>query len=138
VSLRHKLVFVSRYGPVAKPAQVVGHARGVRFASHRLDPRLQALVAAHDRDDQPCAETWRRVSETAEELGLPRPSYHTIRVLVRDERLRRRARTAVRRAALGVAGAFASPRAVDIPIALDALARARAKERLVSERHKPP
>jgi hypothetical protein len=117
---------------------VVGQAREVRFAGHRLDPRLQALVVAHDHDDQPCAETWRRVSESARELGLPHPSYHTVRVLVLDERLRRRARTAVRKAALEAVGALASPRAVDLPIALDALAHARGKERLVSERHKQP
>jgi predicted nucleic acid-binding protein len=110
----------------------------VRFAVHRLDPRLQALVVAHDHDEQPAAETWRRVGESAQELGLPRPSYHTIRELVRHERLRRRARTATRKAALGVVGALATSRAVDLPIALDALAHARAKERLVSDRHKPP
>ena len=109
----------------------------MRFAVRRLDPQLAALVVAHDHDEQPAAETWRRVAETAQELGLPRPSYHLIRVLVRDERLRRRARTEVRKAALATLGAVASPRAVDLPIALDALALARAKERLVSERHKP-
>lgn len=110
----------------------------MRFASRRLDPRLHALVVAHDRDEQPAAETWRRVGESAEELGLPRPSYHTVRELVRDERLRRRARTATRKAALELLGAVASPRAVELPIALDALAHARAKERLVTDRHKPP
>ena len=45
--------------------------------------------------------------------------------------------TATRQAALGVLGAVASPRVVDLPIALDALELARAKERLVSDRHKP-
>ena len=108
------------------------------FAVRRLDPRLQALVVAHDEDGQPAAETWRRVGESAEELGLPRPSYHTVRVLVRHERLRRRARTATRKAALEVVGSLATSRVVDLPIALDALAQARAKERLVSDRHKPP
>jgi hypothetical protein len=110
----------------------------MQFASRRGDPRLQALVVAHDHDEQPAAETWRRVGESAQELGLVRPSYHTVRVLVCAERLRRRARTATRKAALEVVGALASSRAVDLPIALDALAHARAKERLVSDRHKPP
>ena len=110
----------------------------MRFAVPREDPRLHALVVAHDDGEQPAAETWRRVGESAVELGLPRPSYHTVRVLVRAERLRRRARTATRGAALGVLGAVGSSRAVNIPIALDALAHARAKERLVSDRHKPP
>lgn len=109
----------------------------MRFAARRQDPRLHALVVGLDDGAQPAAETWRRVGEAAVELGLPRPSYHLVRGLVREERLRRRARTEVRRAALGVLGAAASPRAVNLPVALDALAHARAKERLVSQRHKP-
>lgn len=103
----------------------------------RRDPRLHALVVGLDRDGAPAAETWRRVGEAAVELGLPRPSYHTIRELVRTERLRRRARTVTRRAALDVLVAAGSSRVVDLPIALDALAHAKAKERLVSDRHKP-
>ena len=103
----------------------------------RSDPRLHALVVGLDRDGVPAAETWRQVGEAAVELGLPRPSYYTIRELVRIERLRRRARTATRRAALDVLTAAGSMRAVDLPIALDALAHARAKEKLVSDRHKP-
>jgi hypothetical protein len=110
----------------------------MRFSVRRLDPRLHALVVAHDHEGQPAAETWRRVGESAQELGLPRPSYHTIRELVQDERQRRRARTATRRAALELLGAVGSSRAVDLPIALAALEHARAKERLVSDRHKPP
>lgn len=35
------------------------------------------------------AETWRKVCLLAEELGLPRPGYDTIRLLVRDHRRRR-------------------------------------------------
>jgi hypothetical protein len=109
----------------------------VDFSVPRGDPRLHALVVALDRDGAPAAETWRRVGEAATELGLPRPSYHTIRELVRAERLRRRARTTTRRAALEVLLAAGSSRVVDLPIALDALERARAKERLVSDRHEP-
>lgn len=107
------------------------------FSLPRSDPRLHALVVGLDRDDTPAAETWRRVGEAAVELGLARPSYHTIRELVRAERLRRRARTTARRAALDVLVAAGSSRVVDLPIALDALGHARAKERLVSDRHKP-
>lgn len=108
------------------------------FATRRNDPRLHALVVALHRDDAPAAETWRQVGEAAWELGLPRPSYHTVRQLVRLERIRRRARTETRAAALKVLTGVASSRVVDLPIALDALERARAKERLVSDRHKPP
>ena len=107
------------------------------FAVARTDPRLHALVVALDKDETPVAETWRQVGEAAWELGLPRPSYHTVRELVRVDRLRRRARTATRAAALDVLVAAGSSRVVDLPVALDALERARANERLVSDRHKP-
>lgn len=110
----------------------------MQFASRRLDPRLHALVVAHDRDEHPVAETWRRVGETAQELGLPRPSYHTVRELARLERLRRRARTETRKAALRVLEGALSQRVVDLPIALDAYTLARARERHVTDRHKPP
>jgi hypothetical protein len=109
----------------------------MEFAVPRNDPRIHALVVALDRDGTPAAETWRAVGEAAGELGLPRPSYHMIRELVRAERLRRRARTATRAAALDVLLAAGSSRVVNLPIALDALERAQAKERLVSDRHKP-
>ncbi len=110
----------------------------MRFSIAREDARIHALVVALHRDAAPAAETWRQVGKAAAELGIARPSYHTIRELVRAEELRRRARTATRQAALAVLGAVGSPRAVDLPIALDALEYARAKERLVSDRHKPP
>ena len=35
------------------------------------------------------AETWRRVGRLAVELGLPRPGYDTIRLIVREHRRRR-------------------------------------------------
>lgn len=109
----------------------------MRFASSRNDPRIHALVVALDRDDVPVAATWRAVGEAAWELGLRRPGYHAVRDLVRVERLRRAARTATRRAALDVLTAAGTSRVVNLPIALDALERARAKERLVLEQHKP-
>ena len=108
----------------------------MRFSVAREDPRIHALVVGLHRAGAPAAETWRAVGEAAEELRIPRPSYHLIRELVRAEELRRRARTVTRQAALGVLTAAASSRVVDLPIALDALELARAKERLVSDRHK--
>ena len=110
----------------------------VRFSVRPNDPRLHALVVALDDESEPIAATWRAVGEAAEELGLRRPSYFTVRELVRAERLRRRARTEVRRAALGILTAVGTSRAVDLPIALDALEVARAKRRLVLNQHKPP
>lgn len=109
----------------------------MRFSVAREDPRIHALVVGLHRNGTPAAETWRAVGEAAGELGIARPSYHLIRTLVRSEELRRRARTATRQAALGVLAAAGSSRVVDLPIALDALELARAKERLVSDRHKP-
>jgi hypothetical protein len=35
------------------------------------------------------AETWRRVSSLAEEIGCTRPGYDTIRLIVREHRRRR-------------------------------------------------
>jgi hypothetical protein len=110
----------------------------VRFHVSPLDPQLHALVVALDQDDVPVAATWRAVGEAASELGLRRPSYYTVRNLVRAERARRAARTAVRAAALDVLTAVGSSRVVDLPIALDALEVARAKKRLVLDQHKPP
>ena len=110
----------------------------MRFALSRSDPRIHALVVALDRDDVPMAATWRAVGEAAWELGLSRPSYYAVRDLVRIERVRRAARTATRAAALDVLLAVGTSRVVNVPIALDALERTRAKERLVLEQHKPP
>ena len=102
----------------------------MRFSLSPNEPRLHALVVALDRADVPIAETWRAVGEAAWELGLPRPGYHAVRKLVRVERRRRAARTATRAAALDVLFALGSSRVVDVPIALDALEYARAKEDL--------
>ena len=109
----------------------------MRFSVPGNDPRIHALVVGLDRDDASAAQTWRVVGEAAWELGLRRPCYETVRELVRIERLRRKARTATRAAALDVALSLGSSRVVDLPVALDALALAQAKERLVTDRHKP-
>ena len=42
-----------------------------------------------DDPQEPIAATWRRVGLVADELGLPRPGYDTIRLIVRDHRRRR-------------------------------------------------
>lgn len=109
----------------------------MRFHVPSLDPRLHALVVALHEDDAPVAATWRSVGEAAEELGLRRPCYYTVRELVRAERARRKAGTTVRAAALDVLAGVGSSRVVDLPIALDALDRALAKKRLVLDQHKP-
>ena len=109
----------------------------VRFALSPRDVRIQVLVGTLDDPEVPFAETWRLVGKAAEELGFTRPGYHVVRVLARAERLRRRARTEVRQAALGVLGAFASPLMMDVKRAAERLAEAWAREGLVLEQHKP-
>lgn len=57
--------------------------------SPRLDARLREAARSLDRDSDPMAETWRRVGLVAEEIGVPRPGYDTIRLIVRDHRRRK-------------------------------------------------
>ena len=84
----------------------------MRFESSRsVRPRLRDLVAAFDEDDVPTAQTWRLVSETAANVGLPRPSYPHVRRLVIAERRRRRARTELRDVLKEAASAIAAGRA---------------------------
>ena len=109
----------------------------MRFALSPRDVRIQVLVATLDQADVPFAQTWRLVGEAADGLDLTRPGYHLVRVLARAERVRRRARTEVRKAALGVLGAVGSPLALEVKIAAEKLREARAMERLVLEQHKP-
>jgi hypothetical protein len=45
----------------------------------RLDSRLVAATIRADDKNKPIAETYRTVAALAERLGLPRPSYETIR-----------------------------------------------------------
>ena len=109
----------------------------MRFSLSPHDVRIHVLVATLDDADVPFAETWRAVGKAAEDLGFTRPGYHLVRVLARAERLRRRARTEVRQAALGVVGAVGSPLAIDVRIAAKKLRDARAHERFVLQQHKP-
>ncbi len=60
----------------------------------RLSPRLLDAVVRLDDPSVPIAETYRRIAAEAERLGLRRPSYERIRVLVHESRrLRRRGPT---------------------------------------------
>ena len=59
------------------------------LAAPRISPRLLAALARLDDTTVPIAEVSRRVGAEADRLGLPRPSYQRLRVLVhelRDER----------------------------------------------------
>ena len=83
------------------------------------------------------AATWRLVSETAANLGLPRPSYPHIRRLVLDERRRRRARAEIRdmvkEAASTIAGGRVPGFDYTLGRLLDAQAALAAEEDCVSE-----
>jgi hypothetical protein len=110
----------------------------MRFASSRASrPRLRELVAALDEDDTPMAATWRLVSETAANLGLPRPSYPHVRRLVLDERRRRRARSEIRDVVKEAASTIAAGRVPGFDYTLgrllDAQAALAAEEDCVSE-----
>jgi hypothetical protein len=110
----------------------------MRFASSRASrPRLRELVAALDEDDTPVAATWRLVSETAANLGLPRPSYPHIRRLVQAERRRRRARAEIRDVVKEAANSIATGRVPGFDYTLgrllDAQAALAAEEDCVSE-----
>ncbi len=52
----------------------------------RISPRLIEVVLRFDDRTVPIAETYRRVGAEAERLGLTRPSYQRIRVLVHEAR----------------------------------------------------
>ena len=52
----------------------------------RFSPRLLDVIERHAVDRRPIAEINRRVGDEAERLGLPRPSYQRVRVLVHEAR----------------------------------------------------
>lgn len=58
----------------------------------RLSPRLLEALARLDDKSVPIAEICRRVGQRAWELGLPRPSYERVRVLVHMLRRAKRRR----------------------------------------------
>ena len=110
----------------------------MRFASSRATrPGLRELVAAFDEEGEPAAATWRLVSETAANVGLPRPSYPHIRRLVIAERRRRRARAELRDVLKEAAHTIAAGRAPSFDYTvgrlLDAHAALVAEEDCVSE-----
>jgi hypothetical protein len=51
-----------------------------------LSPRLIAAIARLDNRKHPIAETCRRVSALADDLGLTRPSYEQVRAIVHELR----------------------------------------------------
>jgi hypothetical protein len=62
------------------------HDQEVTRAAPRISPRLVDAIDRLDDPRVPIAETARRVCAEAERLGLLRPSYQQIRVLVHELR----------------------------------------------------
>jgi hypothetical protein len=68
----------------------------VYAAGPRLERRFLEGVTRLDDRSVPIAETYRRIRDLAEQLGVPRPSYERVRLHLRavrsrqDERLRTR------------------------------------------------
>jgi hypothetical protein len=62
----------------------------------RISPRLLRVLACLDDHRVPIAEINRRLGAEAERLGLRRPSYQRVRILVHQLRLYRRRPTTAR------------------------------------------
>jgi hypothetical protein len=60
----------------------------VTRSAPRIGPKLRAAIAAAD-DGSPAAEVCRRAGDAAELLGVPRPSYEQVRVLLAEQRQRK-------------------------------------------------
>jgi len=60
-------------------------------AAPTVDARLVAALVRLDRPDEPIAETNRRLGRVAEALGLCRPSYEQVRVIIHEIRASKRA-----------------------------------------------
>ena len=88
----------------AKAVTLRGHDLGMYAAAPRVDRRLLEALGRIDRPDQPIAETHRRSREEVAKLGVPRPSYELVRLVIhearREKERRRRNRDTVLRVLL--------------------------------------
>jgi hypothetical protein len=55
-------------------------------AAPRVDRRLLDALARLDRPEVPIAETYRRSRQEAATLGVPRPSYELVRLVIHEAR----------------------------------------------------
>jgi hypothetical protein len=83
----------------------------VQFAP-RLSPRLLDFIEAVSELRVPIAEISRMVGAEAERLGLPRPSYQRVRVLVHEARELRRGHVSATDLLLDIATRRRSPYAL--------------------------
>ena len=80
-------------------------------AAPRIDSRLVAAVPLLDDAREPMAETNRRIGFLARDLGLPKPSYEQVRLLVKQHR-RGRVRPTAGRVLLDIAFRARPPEAL--------------------------
>jgi hypothetical protein len=81
-------------------------------AAPRIDPLLVKALRRLDDPSRPIAETHRRLGEVADRLGLTRPSYQNVRLLVHDHRERRTVRPTLAEILLDVSFRTRSPEAL--------------------------
>ena len=79
----------------------------------RLDRRLVQTIVRLEDPSVSIAEVYRRTREPAAQLGIPRPSYECVRMLVRDARRERLRKRANREALIRMAMYLDGPEAVN-------------------------
>ena len=72
------------------------HTRVVYTQAPRVERRFLDRAAQLDDRSVPIAETYRRVRDLAEQMGIPRPSYERLRLHLRATRRREEDRTRTR------------------------------------------
>jgi hypothetical protein len=74
----------------AKLRGIARQAPAILDFAPRIGPELLTALVRLDDRRRPIAETSRRLGAEADRLGLPRPSYQRVRVLVHESRRLRR------------------------------------------------
>ena len=108
----------------------------MRCAISPNDPRVAVLVAAVDADEQPMAETWRRVAAAAERAGMRRPSYQHVRRLTLVDRRRRELQREGREVWGKVATTMAAGRVPSAQLVFEAVRGTKLEQELVLQEHK--
>jgi hypothetical protein len=71
-------------------------------AAPRIDPRLLRLARRLGRRRLPTADVHRAVGSYASSLGVPRPSYQQVRLVVNEARMKHAARRAAAQLVLDI------------------------------------
>jgi hypothetical protein len=111
--------FASGTGPIGCRYGWAGTLGRMVASAPRIDRRLRRLARRLARTSSSIADVHRAVGRYAQSLGLPRPSYQTIRLLVHEHRARLAARRAT--ADLLIAVDLNQRPATDLLVLLDGL-----------------